>query len=67
MANIELKKSVIAKIKKARAKGITFGEMENACPEGITANVICNLLNAQMYPIEVWEAVDRVMDDLMKV
>ena len=67
MANAEFKKSVIAKIKRARSEGITFGEMEEACPEGITVQTICNLLNAKVYPAEVWEAVDKVMDDLMKV
>jgi hypothetical protein len=66
MANAEFKKSVIAKIRRARSEGITFGEMEEACPDGITVHTICNLLNAQVYPIEVWEAVDKVMDDLMK-
>ena len=64
MANIELKKSVIAKIKKARSEGFTFMEIENVCPEGISLLTVCGMLNAQSYPVEVWEAVDEALDKL---
>ena len=64
MDDAEFKKSVIKKINKARSDGFTFMEIENVCPEGISLLTVCGMLNAQSYPVEVWEAVDEALDKL---
>ena len=64
LAYAELKRSVILRIRKARAEGVSLMDMENAAPDGITVHVICNLLNAAAYPVEVWIDMDRTLEKL---
>ena len=64
MAYAELKRSVISRIRKARAEGVSLVDMESAAPEGITVHLIINLLNAASYPVEVWVDMDRTLKKL---
>ena len=60
----ELKKDIVDRIKKARADGVPTGKIVKECSETMSIHIIYDMLEAKMFPIEVWEKVDKGLKKL---
>ena len=60
----ELKKSVVKRINEARRDKISADEIATAAGEPITIFVVYDMLNAELFPKEIWEAMDEGLERL---
>lgn len=60
----ELKRSVVERIKKARANGVAASAIADAGGDGISIHVVYDMLNAELFPKDVWVAMDKALKSI---
>lgn len=60
----ELKRSVVDRIKKARENGVATHEIVDAGDDRISIHVVYDIMNAELFPRDIWEAMDEALKSI---
>jgi hypothetical protein len=58
-ADVELKRGVLERLRKARSEGLSTGKLANSCDGEISIHTIYDMLEAKSFPENVWRCVDE--------
>ena len=57
----EYKKNILARLNAARADGVSIGRIANACDNEISIHTVYDMLEAKVFPLEMWEQMDDTL------